>query len=180
MKPAIFLDRDGVLCEERSYITQLSQMKIFPYTKRCIDMIHEMGYLAICITNQSAIGRGYVTKQKLEEINAHLIRATGLDALYYCPHHPEGKMPYNVVCDCRKPRIGMIIRATEEWEINLTHSYLIGDRASDISCGKNAGIRTILLESGYGSKRLEQPVEPDWICADLRAAVDVINSVKRV
>ncbi|MDD7642132.1 MAG: HAD-IIIA family hydrolase, partial [bacterium] len=86
---------------------------------------------------------------------------TRLDALYYCPHHPDGKGIYNCVCACRKPSTGLIRRAVKEWNIDLTRSYMVGDRASDIICGKNAGIRTILLESGYGTQRLEQRVAAD-------------------
>lgn len=161
MKPAIFLDRDGVLCVEKSYITSLEQMEIFPYAKESIEIIHRKGFLAICITNQSAVARGFMTENELKSIHTYLMDLTRLDALYYCPHHPDGKGIYNCVCACRKPSTGLIRRAVKEWNIDLTRSYMVGDRASDIICGKNAGIRTILLESGYGTQRLEQRVAAD-------------------
>lgn len=167
MKPAVFLDRDGVLCTEKGYITNTEQMEIFPYAGQCVELLHNKGYLAICITNQSAVARGYLTEEKLQMIHAHLISETGLDALYYCPHHPDGKEPYYIVCECRKPGIGLITKAAREWKIDLSHSYMVGDRASDILCGKNAGLKTILLESGYGTQHLEQPVVPDAVYEDL-------------
>lgn len=167
MKPAIFLDRDGVLSVEKSYITSLEQLDLFPYTKKSIELIHKKGFLAICITNQSAVARGFVSETELQQIHEYLIKQTGVDALYYCPHHPDGTGVYKCTCNCRKPQIGLIEKAVREWEIDLSHSYMVGDRASDILCGKNAGIRTVLLESGYGMQRLEYHVEADKVCADL-------------
>lgn len=175
MRPAIFLDRDGVLCEERSYITSLEQMRIFPYTKKSIEEIHQKGFLAICITNQSAVARGLMTVTELEKIHDHLMNQIGLDALYYCPHHPNGKGIYRCICDCRKPKKGLIERAVEEWEIDLSRSYMVGDRASDIMCGKNVGIKTVLLESGYGTYRLEQNVEADLVYENLMEFVQMNN-----
>lgn len=167
MKPAVFLDRDGVLCAEKSYITCIEELEIFDYTKKSIEQLHQRGFLAICITNQSAVARGLLPEKELVKIHDALMKCTGLDALYYCPHHPDGIGVYRRVCDCRKPRTGLISQAVREWGIDLSRSYMVGDRASDILCGQNAGIRTVLLESGYGTKRLEQNVKPDVICTDL-------------
>lgn len=163
----MFLDRDGVLCVEKGYITNTDQLEIFPYTKKSIERIQENGFLAICITNQSAVGRGLMTEQELKKIHEYLIAETGLDALYYCPHHPEGYGIYKCICNCRKPKVGMLKKAAEDYKIDLSSSYMIGDRASDILCGKSAGVRTILLESGYGTRYLEQNVDPDLIYTDL-------------
>ena len=171
MKPAIFLDRDGVLCVEKSYVTSLDELEIFSYTKGCIEEMHQKGFLTICITNQSAIARGILAESELQKMNAYLIDQTGLDAVYYCPHHPTGREPYNVRCSCRKPGIGMIQQAAKEWRIDLSGSYMVGDRASDIICGQNAGLKTVLLESGYGTERLEQKVQPDRIYKDLKLFV---------
>lgn len=167
MKPAVFLDRDGVLCEERGYIICKEQMKIFPFVKQAIERLHHKGYLAICITNQSAVARGMLTEVQLKEINDYLIQYVGLDALYYCPHHESGAAPYNLKCECRKPGIGMIKAAVKDWNIDLTKSYMVGDRASDILCGQAAGIKTILLETGYGTARMEQQVNPYAIYENL-------------
>lgn len=166
--PAVFLDRDGVLCKEKSYITRLEELDIFPYTKYCIDLFHQKGYLAICITNQSAVARGMITENRLREMHAYLLQQTGLDAIYYCPHHPDGTGIYQRVCSCRKPKTGMLQQAQKQFAIDMDKSYLVGDRASDIICGQNAGLKTVLLESGYGTKHLEQKVAADQICRDLK------------
>lgn len=173
-RPAIFLDRDGVLCVEKSYVTQAEELEIFPYTKDCINLLHQKGYLAVCITNQSAVARGMMSEGTLQEIHAYLKQQTGLDAIYYCPHHPDGTGPYRKQCGCRKPRTGMLRQAQEQFPIDMVRSYLVGDRASDVICGQNAGLKTVLLESGYGTRRLEQKVTADFVCRDLRDFVDMI------
>lgn len=166
-RPAVFLDRDGVLCKEKSYVTSLDELEIFPYAKRCIETLHRKGFLAICLTNQSAVARGMLTEEELTRMNQYLIAEIGLDALYYCPHHPEGMGKYRQRCSCRKPGTGMVECAMQEFEIDISASYMVGDRAADILCGQNAGLKTVLLESGYGTMRLEQPVKPDFVYRDL-------------
>ena len=109
-KPAVFLDRDGVLCTEKSYITKKEDLEIFPFTKHCIDILHQKGFLAICITNQSAVARGMMTEETLRGMNDYLVEMTGLDALYYCPHHPEGIGIYRKKCTCRKPAAGLLMQ----------------------------------------------------------------------
>lgn len=166
--PAVFLDRDGVLCKEKGYVTRLEDLEIFPYTRDCIDLFHQKGYLAVCITNQSAVARGMMTENMLQGIHAYLLQQTGLDAIYYCAHHPDGTGPYRKQCSCRKPQTGMLRQAQEQFPIDMTRSYMVGDRASDLICGQNAGLKTILLESGYGTKRLEHKVTADLILRDLQ------------
>ena len=174
-KPAVFLDRDGVLTEERSYVTELEDLHIFPYAKQCIKEIKEKGYYAIVITNQSAVARGMLSEEKLQMMNEYLQKEIDVDAVYYCPHHSEGTIEkYTRICECRKPKIGLLLKAVERFEIDLTRSYMVGDRASDILMGQRAGIKTILLESGYGTARLEQAVTPDVICQDLRSVMDLL------
>lgn len=172
-RPAIFLDRDGVLCVEKGYVTRIEELKIFSYAASCIAEFHRRGYLAVCVTNQAAVARGLMTEVTLKEIHSVLMEQTGLDALYYCPHHPEETGAYGVPCGCRKPDTGMVEQAIREFGIDRESSWMLGDRASDIICGQRAGLTTVLLESGYGSHRLEQPVEPDFVCKDLREFVEV-------
>lgn len=166
-RPAVFLDRDGVLCAEVGYVTTVEKLEIFPYVKSSVELLHQKGFLAICITNQSAVARGMMEEETLQELNEYLMEKTGLDGLYYCPHHPEGRGRYRIKCNCRKPNIGMLEDAIKEWEIERTKSYMVGDRASDIICGQKAGLKTVLLESGYGTSRLEETVRPDEIYSDL-------------
>lgn len=168
-KPTVFLDRDGVLCREQSYIVNVEDMEIFDYSAMCICQIHEAGYFAIVVTNQSAVARGMLALAELERMNAVLRDRLGVDAVYYCPHHEKGVVAeYVKKCNCRKPLTGMIEQACRDFEIDLSNSMMVGDRAGDILMGKNAGLKTVLLESGYGTGRLEQSVAPDYILNDLR------------
>lgn len=177
-KPAVFLDRDGVLTEEDSYITSLEQMKIFPYAAEAVRKIRQKGYYTIVITNQSGVARGLFTEEALREMNDYLMKQTNVDAIFYCPHHPEGKVErYRKECVCRKPGTGMFEAACREFAIDMTKSYMIGDRAGDILAGKSAGVRTILLESGYGTARLEKEVIPDDIMQDLRDVAEWLPDV---
>lgn len=177
-RPAIFLDRDGVLCVEKGYVTRIEDLEIFPYTASCIAEFHRKGFFAVCITNQAAVARGLMTEDTLQEIHTYLIEKTGLDALYYCPHHPEGTGAYAVLCECRKPNPGMVEQAIREFGIDRESSWLLGDRASDIICGQRAGLRTALLESGYGLEHLEQPAEPDFIFRDLKEFTSALPEIQ--
>lgn len=182
-KPAIFLDRDGVLTVEKSYVNKVEDMEIFPADKACVDKIHALGYLAIVITNQSGIGRGMFSEEELHRMNNKLMSEVGVDAVYYCPHwhHEKSNLPkYNVECNCRKPKTGMIDQSIMDFrekhiEIDISNSYFVGDRATDILTGQKAGVITVLVETGYGSARLEQEVTPDYICEDLKAFVEIIS-----
>jgi len=177
-KPALFLDRDGVLNEEISYISRVENLNIFPYVPSCVKRFHELGYLVIVISNQSGIARGIIEEEILLEINNRLQMETGVDAIYYCPHHPNGIIKkYAIQCECRKPGIGMIERACKDYEIDLNKSYMVGDRASDINTGIKCGIKTVLLESGYGSANLEENVEADYVMSDLR---DVVKKLEEL
>ena len=174
-KPAVFFDRNGVLTEEKSYVTCMGELNIFPYAAECVRKIHEKGYYAIVVTNQSGVARGLFTEDELKEMNAYLIGQTGADAVYYCPHHPEGKVEaYRKQCRCRKPGTGMIERACREFAIDMEHSYMVGDRAGDIMAGKNAGLKTVLVESGYGTARLEREVTADHVMEDLRELMEIL------
>lgn len=172
-KPAVFLDRDGVLTKERGYVVSMEDLYVFPYAEVCVRKIHEKGYYAIVVTNQSGVARGLFSEEELLRMNSYVLQQTGVDAVYYCPHHPEGKIEkYRKICQCRKPGIGMIQKACSEFDIDMKNSYMVGDRAVDIIVGQNAGVKTILLESGYGTKRLEEKVTPDYVYWDLREAVE--------
>lgn len=175
-RPAVFLDRDGVLTEENGYICSLEDLHIFPYTRKCIQEIKKKGYYTIVITNQSGVARGFFTESTLIKMNDYLKKAIGVDAIYYCPHYVEGKVKkYAIECNCRKPKTGMIEMACREFHIDMENSYFVGDRASDIMTGQNMKIRTILLESGYGTENLESHIVPDYICKDLRNVIQIVQ-----
>ena len=168
-KPAIFLDRDGVLTAEKGYaISSIEEMEIFPYAAECAEAMKRMGYLTIVITNQSAVAKGLYTEKALKEMNDKLLKETCVDAIYYCPHHPQGIVPeYTKVCSCRKPATGMIEQALKDFDIDMSHSYMVGDRAIDILLGEKVGVKTVLLNSGYGEKNLEQECSPDYVMSNL-------------
>ena len=165
-QPAVFLDRDGVLNEEVGYISSPEQLKVFGYTKACIDRLHKAGFLSVVISNQSGIARGYFTEKDLVMVNRKLVEETGVDKVYYCPHYLKGKIPYySMECKCRKPGTGMIEKACRDLNIDLEKSFLVGDRASDIETGAKARIKTILVRTGYGLEE-EKTACPDYICDD--------------
>ena len=146
MNKAVFLDRDGVICEDTDFVTGFDKLKIFPFAKEAIDIIHQKGYLAIVISNQSGIARGYMTEDTVRKINDYIMLQTGVDAAYYCPHLPPDEElipPYRIVCNCRKPKPGMILRAAKEWDVDFSASFMAGDRLTDLEAGRYAGTKTI-------------------------------------
>ena len=168
IKPAVFLDRDGVLCPERGYLHTGDELQIFPFAADSVKILHEKNFWAIVITNQSAVARGFLDLKDLERMNKELQAKTGVDAVYYCPHLNLNINISEFNCDCRKPKTGMIKQACKDFEIDLLNSWFAGDRAVDIQTGINAGLKTALLESGYGSKKLEFDVKPDYIFNNLK------------
>jgi len=176
MKKAIFLDRDGVIIKEKGYISSLVQVEIFNYAADCLAKLKKAGYILIVVTNQSAVARGMITEKELEEIHSHLLHHLLLDDIFYCPHYPmfPEQKPYGIKCSCRKPETGLITRAIIKYGIDVNESYMVGDRASDILTGQNAGLKTVLLNSGYGLERMESLVYPDFIFSDLKEFCDFL------
>lgn len=175
--PALFLDRDGVLNEEISYITKPDQLVLYTFAVEAINRLKEAGWKCLVISNQSAVGRGMMTEHQLREINQKLLHILPLDGIYYCPHYPpeqEEQQPYRINCSCRKPLPGLIFKAAQEHHVDLNRSYMVGDRATDILAGQAAGIKTVLVCTGYGPDRLERKVKPDYIVADLKNFVDIL------
>jgi D-glycero-D-manno-heptose 1,7-bisphosphate phosphatase len=184
MNKAVFIDRDGTLNREVDFLSNPEQLQLIEGTVEALQLLKKLEYKLIVITNQSGIARGYFSEEDLQKIHITLqqmLKKNGveLDAIYYCPHHPsEGQAPYVQTCNCRKPLPGMILAAAEQFQIDLSKSFMIGDKLSDIKTGINAGCRTILVQTGYGRKSLQQlnfaNIEPDWICANLLAAAQCI------
>jgi D-glycero-D-manno-heptose 1,7-bisphosphate phosphatase len=192
MKPrrAVFLDRDGTL-NELMFAPDGTEESPF----RCEDLIlrpgageftrkmREAGYLAVLITNQPGVAKGKVTIDGLEQIHACLMRSLaeeggGLDAIYYCPHHPvgvpgHGSSSFIQSCDCRKPAGGLLLRAAKEMNIELSQSWMIGDKMTDVRAGQAAGCRSVLL----GENPASGPVSSVYLhAADLRQAAELILS----
>ena len=182
-QPAIFLDRDGVINEERSFIKTPEELVMHSFSGPAIQQLNAAGFLVIVVTNQSGIARGYYTESILATIHNKMkdILAKDhayCDAIYYCPHHPNATVTdktYIQVCDCRKPKPGMIEQACNDFSIDLSNSFLVGDSERDIQCGKAAGVYTIGVNTGNGVRgktKADQQVE------DLLAATNFILDIK--
>lgn len=166
---AIFLDRDGTIMREVNYCSDPKQVEIFPGVPEALERLKAKGYKLVVISNQAGIGRGYFTEAQYRLVEAEVARAVlpaTFDAVYFCPDRPD------LATDRRKPAPGMVLEAQRDHDLDLARSFFIGDKAVDIECGRNAGVRTILVKTGYGAK--ETHAAPDWIAEDLSAAADII------
>jgi D,D-heptose 1,7-bisphosphate phosphatase len=179
---AIFLDRDDTVIDDPGYISEPEQVALLPGAAEAVLQFKRMGYLVIIVTNQSGIARGYMDEKKLEQIHhklKSLLSAAGasIDGLYYCPYHPDGTIPeYARESSLRKPASGMLRKAAEEMDIDLSRSWMIGDRYRDIEAGKAAGCHTILVDVPGKSPDLTTfGPEPDRKAVNLREAVNIIR-----
>lgn len=186
----VFLDRDGTVNEEVGYLNHVDRCRLLPRAAEAIRLLNDAGLVTILVSNQSGVARGYFQERLVQEVHAKLERmlsAEGarLDAIYYCPHHPDiGPPGLKRECDCRKPRIGMLLRGAEKFDIDLACSYIVGDKLSDVACGQEAGALGILVHTGYGRGELENhprrgDVIPDHQASDLIDAAAWIVSRER-
>jgi D-glycero-D-manno-heptose 1,7-bisphosphate phosphatase len=184
---AIFLDRDGTVSEEVGYVNHISRLRLLPRTAEAIRKINESQFLAVLVTNQAGVARGYFKEELVRRVHARLeeMLAEGrarLDGIYYCPHHPTaGEPPYRRDCNCRKPKPGMIEAAREDLAIDLSRSFMVGDKYSDIVFAHSVGMKGVLVKTGYGLGEIEGSSadwteQPDRISEDLSDAVDWILS----
>ena len=184
-RPAVFIDRDGTISEEVGYVNHPSRFRLFPYSSEAIKILNKSGWLAIVITNQAGVARGYFSEDVIVSVHDQLKRdlqdgSAQLDAVYYCAHHPTvGEPPYRLDCDCRKPKTGLIDRAATDFEIDLSASWVAGDRYSDIELARNAGLNSAFVLSGYGRgewefQRKSWKHQPDIVCENLLEAVKTI------
>jgi D-glycero-D-manno-heptose 1,7-bisphosphate phosphatase len=178
LRKAIFLDRDGVLNEETGFIRRPEDLHLYEFTGRAICKINASDFLAVVITNQSVVARGLITEENLKAIHHYLETELAkedarLDAIYYCPHHPEAEdIAYRKDCECRKPKAGMLLQAAADLNIDLAQSYFIGDNERDIVAGKTAGCITVGVATGYGLKGAT--ISPDLFFDNLEEAVDAV------
>jgi len=183
-RKAIFLDRDGVINEEVDQLCKVENLKIYNFAAKAIKKINEIGDLAIIISNQPMIAKGFMTENDLNGIHKKIETELGkkgakIDAIYYCPHHPDigfpGEIPeLKIKCNCRKPEIGLFLKAKKDFNIDLKNSYSIGDKTSDILAGKRAGCKTILVKTGYGGKDKLFNAKPDFVAKNLSEVIKII------
>jgi rfaE bifunctional protein nucleotidyltransferase chain/domain len=173
-KPAIFVDRDGTLIEAVEYLSDPKKVKPLPGVFGALKTLRDQGYYLVMITNQPGIGLGYFTQEDFYLVNAavlRLARAEGLyfDKIYYCPHSAAEK------CSCRKPAPGMLERAVKDLNVDLKRSVVIGDMSFDVALGKNAGCSSILVQTGHAGKDGNYQAAPDFVAADMQAAVQWVR-----
>jgi D-glycero-D-manno-heptose 1,7-bisphosphate phosphatase len=174
---AAFLDRDGTILVERGHVATTSELALLPGSAAAIRELRAGGWKVVVVTNQSHVAKGLITESDLEEIHRNLVlllREAGadIDGIYYCPHHPEGIVAgYALVCECRKPGPGLLLRAAEEHCIDLQRSVMVGDALRDLEAGRAAGVGTnVLVRTGYGASVELQAHGADHVSDDLAAA----------
>lgn len=168
----VFIDRDGTLIAETNYLARVENIRFFPYTGEAVKLLKDKGFLVIVITNQSGIGRGFLTEFTLHEIHRAIQNqlTEKIDAFYFCPHLPADK------CVCRKPNLGMIEAACRDFAVDLENSWMIGDKILDIELGFNANIKTCLVKTGYGAGAAQNLArQPDLIAENILEAAKFIT-----
>ena len=180
---AVFVDRDGTMIEDVGYLDRLERLKLFPYTLDAVRLLNRAGYKVVVVTSQNGVAQGMLTEEFLSEAHAHvsqLCQAAGakIEGYYYCPHSTHAAVErYRTDCDCRKPKPGMILAAARDHALDLSQSFVIGDRWRDIEMGLNAGTRALLVKTGYGrSEALRRPsnIPPVPVAATLIEATSWI------
>jgi D-glycero-D-manno-heptose 1,7-bisphosphate phosphatase len=189
-RPAVFLDRDGVIVRDVDLLVRSDQIELLPGVAGALRRLREARLPVVIVTNQPAVARGLLTEPELAALEARIERqlrdtGAGVDAFYYCPHHPQATLPaYRLACECRKPRPGMLLQAARDLGLDLAASTMIGDRSSDVIAGRRAGCRTILVETGkHTAPPIDSPdnpvpsTPPDHVVRDLAAAVEVVLAI---
>jgi len=184
-RPAIFIDRDGTISDEIGYVNHASRFRVFPWSVDAIRLINKSGRLAVMVTNQAGVARGYFPERVVQQVHEGLLETlragdARLDGLYYCPHHPQaGEPPYRQDCDCRKPRPGLLTRAAADLGIALERSWVVGDRLGDLQVAWAVGARGALVKTGYGRGELRHHA-PSWPRQPDLVAEHVLEAVSRI
>jgi D-glycero-D-manno-heptose 1,7-bisphosphate phosphatase len=171
---AVFLDRDGTIIEEVGYLDRPERVELFPWTIDAVRVLNRAGLAVVLVSNQSGVARGFFTEEVVDAVHqrmADLLAEGGarIDAYYYCPHHPDGKVPrYAQKCECRKPGRALVDRAARELGIDPARSFVVGDRWLDVALGRAVGAQSVLVRTGYGAS--EENKRPADLAAD--AVVD--------
>jgi D-glycero-D-manno-heptose 1,7-bisphosphate phosphatase len=177
---AVFLDRDGTINIEKDYLHRPEEFEFIPGVPEAISIMKDAGYLVVVVTNQSGVARGYYGESEVERIHRHMddllaAQGTSVDGYYFCPHHPEnGVGGYRKDCDCRKPLPGMLMKAATDLHIDLSASWMVGDKLADIEAGLKAGCRAALVLTGYGTDQRSLLADGVPVYADLLTAAMAI------
>ncbi len=189
-KAAVFLDRDGTINEQMGYINHISRFQLLPGVRAAIKKLNDANIPVVVVSNQSGLARGYFPEELLSSVHEKMHKLLAdkgakVDAIYYCPHHPEAKEKrFRETCNCRKPNPGLVLRAADELGIDPKQSFVVGDRWSDIKTAANCGAKSILVRTGYGRGDEQyigphQKIQPHRKCDDLAEAVEwILNQLK--
>ncbi|MBD3299119.1 MAG: HAD-IIIA family hydrolase [candidate division Zixibacteria bacterium] len=183
-RPAAFLDRDGTIIEEREYLSDPDGVELIPGAINGIQLLNQWGYWVFGVSNQSGVGRGYFDRDAVDAVNVRIIERFAdekafINRIYYCPHQPSSDGSGSV-CDCRKPSPGLIHQAMHDYPVDLSRSFVAGDRQSDIDLGRGVGIPTALVLTGYGREQQRQLPEsngPDLVGDNLLTVVEQIGKM---
>lgn len=181
MNKAVFLDRDGTITNNDDVLEKPNELRILPGAISAIKKLNRLGFLVVIVTNQAVIAHGLWKKKEVDGVHALLVRrmkkyGAEIDAIYYCPHHPRAKLKrYRLECECRRPNIGLLLRASRRFRIDPKKSFAVGDMTRDILAGKRAGMKTILVKTGLAGKDGKYRVKPDFVAKDLVAALKIIE-----
>lgn len=171
MRRAVFLDRDGTLIEEVNFLSDPQQVSLFPGTIEALRLLRDKGFLLVVVTNQSGVGRGLFGEDSVASVHSRIQELTGdlIDAFYFCPHLPDEG------CECRKPSDGMLRSAVDEFNIDLAHSWMVGDKSLDVMTGLGVGMKSILVRTGYGSAHESALSEKSHFAVDeIKQAAELI------
>ncbi|MFA5113820.1 MAG: D-glycero-beta-D-manno-heptose 1,7-bisphosphate 7-phosphatase [Candidatus Margulisiibacteriota bacterium] len=175
---AVFVDRDGTIIEDSGYISTPKEVHFLPGSIEALRQLNQAGFKVIVITNQSGVARGFFSEDMVQTIDKFIHKQVlsgggHIDAFYYCPHHPEhGVYPYRQECACRKPSPGMIKQAAQDHHLDLGRSFMVGDHSCDVRAGKTAGVRTVFVLTGHGSREKAKLADkPDHTAPSLAEAV---------
>lgn len=179
-KRAVFLDRDGTIIHEVSYLHREQDVTLVEGVAAALKKLKKAGYLIFIVTNQSGVGRGYYTTEDVQRVHRYILGllskdGAAVDGVYVCPHHPEER------CNCRKPSPKMLFDAATQFDLKLADSFMIGDRVSDLEAGHRAGARSILVRTGYGDetvKEIGDALPADHVAKDLPAAINWLLKAK--
>ncbi|HET7293345.1 MAG TPA: HAD family hydrolase [Vicinamibacteria bacterium] len=184
-RPCIFMDRDGTLSHEVGYVNHASRFELFPWSVEAVRLVNRAGWAAVVVTNQAGVARGYFPEAVIHEVHARMAAAmeaggARFDGVYFCPHHPSaGEPPYRRDCDCRKPRPGLLRRAEAELRLDLSRSWVVGDRHGDLQLAWSVGARGALVKSGYGLGEWTHHA-PGWKRAPDLVAEQLLDAVSRI
>ena len=175
-KKAVFLDRDGVVNVDNGYVSKVDDFEFIEGVIEACKKLKEKGYLLVVVTNQSGIARGYFSEEQFHTLTEWMDwsladRGVDLDGIFYCPHHAEkGVGEFKIDCDCRKPKPGMLLDAARDHGLDLSRSFMVGDRWRDVGAGINAGCRTLFIDWGYDERLTFTPnAVVDDIAVETRA-----------